>query len=503
MASFAFSWYLFLFLWRLQNSLVSATVNASGTTPCLAISSALPGKVFFQENTAYVSSLGSYYSAQEEEINPACVVIPTCTADVSTALVILNDIHSSNSSSGGFAIRSGGHGIFAGDANIENGVTIDLSQFNSTDFIQPDKSVVRIGAGARWTTVYEVLDPYNLTVLGGRTPSVGVGGYLPGGGLSFLSQRFGWACDAENTIGYEVVLASGQVVYANASGPYSDLFLALKGGLNNLGIVTRFDMTTYSLGQMWGGFVLYPIAILDSMLSAYSDFMDPDNYDRDADMVFAVGYLNPGWVPILNLGMQYTKPVADPPVFRSLYNASVAEDDTMRIASLTNITAEEDAHNPSGYRQIYMTSTFAHTPEIYARAWDLFNSSADQVFAVANITYVFILQPTPILNGTNSLGLNASDIRLNIALVSVSWTNSEDDELVTNTVTDFFTALKALATDSSVDRDFIYANYAYKTQDPIDGYGAENKARLQAASKKYDAGGLFQTGVPGGFKLFV
>ncbi|TVY88441.1 Bifunctional solanapyrone synthase [Lachnellula willkommii] len=462
MASFAFSWYLFLFLWRLQNNLVSATVNASGTTPCLAISSALPGKVFFQDNTAYVSSLGSYYSAQEEEINPACVVIPTCTAEVSTALVILNDIHTSNSSSGGFAIRSGGHGIFAGDANIENGVTIDLSQFNSTDFIQPDNSVVRIGAGTRWTTVYEVLDPYNLTVLGGRTPSVGVGGYLPGGGLSFLSQRFGWACDAENTIGYEVVLASGQVVYANASGPYSDLFLALKGGLNNLGIVTRFDMTTYSLG-----------------------------------------YLNPGWVPILNLGMQYTKPVADPPVFRSLYNASVAEDDTMRIASLTNITAEEDAHNPSGYRQIYMTSTFAHNPEIYARAWDLFNSSADQVFAVANITYVVILQPSPILNGTNSLGLNASDIRLNIALVSVAWTNSEDDELVTNTVTDFFTALKALATDFSVDRDFIYANYAYKTQDPINGYGAENKARLQAASKKYDAGGLFQTGVPGGFKLFV
>jgi hypothetical protein len=45
-------------------------------------------------------------------------------------------------------------------------------------------------------------------------------------------------------------------------------------------------------------------------------------------------------------------------------------------------------------------------------------------------------------------------------------------------------------------------NYAAKGDDVISSYGAANKAILQKASKKYDPHGLFQTGVPGGFKLF-
>ena len=48
---------------------------------------------------------------------------------------------------------------------------------------------------------------------------------------------------------------------------------------------------------------------------------------------------------------------------------------------------------------------------------------------------------------------------------------------------------------------FQYLNYADPSQDPIQSYGAENVARLKAASRKYDPMGMFQTQVPGGFKL--
>lgn len=47
-----------------------------------------------------------------------------------------------------------------------------------------------------------------------------------------------------------------------------------------------------------------------------------------------------------------------------------------------------------------------------------------------------------------------------------------------------------------------YLNYADISQDPIGGYGEEIKAKLQAASKKYDPEGVFQKQVPGGFKVF-
>jgi FAD/FMN-containing dehydrogenase len=63
---------------------------------------------------------------------------------------------------------------------------------------------------------------------------VGVGGLLLGRGLSFLSARFGLACD--NAVNYEVVLANASIPNANVnSNP--DLFWALKGGGNQFGIL--------------------------------------------------------------------------------------------------------------------------------------------------------------------------------------------------------------------------------------------------------------------------
>ena len=64
------------------------------------------------------------------------------------------------------------------------------------------------------------------------TGDVGVGGLLLGGGVSFLSAQFGFACD--NVLNYEVVLADGSIVNANATSN-TDLFWALKGGGNQFG----------------------------------------------------------------------------------------------------------------------------------------------------------------------------------------------------------------------------------------------------------------------------
>lgn len=62
------------------------------------------------------------------------------------------------------------------------------------------------------------------------------------GGLSFLSSQYGWA--ANNVVNFEVVLANGTVVNANAK-ENTDLFAALKGGGNNFGIVTAYTLQTH------------------------------------------------------------------------------------------------------------------------------------------------------------------------------------------------------------------------------------------------------------------
>ena len=49
----------------------------------------------------------------------------------------------------------------------------------------------------------------------------------------------------------------------------------------------------------------------------------------------------------------------------------------------------------------------------------------------------------------------------------------------------------------------VYMGYAYPTQPVIEGYGRENVDLLREVSRRYDPQGVFQSLVPGGFKLGV
>jgi FAD/FMN-containing dehydrogenase len=79
-----------------------------------------------------------------------------------------------------FAIKSGGHARFAGASNADGGVTIDLVRLNAVE-LEADKKSVVIGAGNRWAEVYRKLEAEELTVVGGRVATVGVGGVILGG----------------------------------------------------------------------------------------------------------------------------------------------------------------------------------------------------------------------------------------------------------------------------------------------------------------------------------
>ena len=75
---------------------------------------------------------------------------------------------------------SNSHTPFAGSANREKGVTIDLQSLNQVNLAQ-DKKTVSIGAGSRWIDVYQKLDALSLATSGGRSAAVGVGGLTLGG----------------------------------------------------------------------------------------------------------------------------------------------------------------------------------------------------------------------------------------------------------------------------------------------------------------------------------
>jgi FAD/FMN-containing dehydrogenase len=114
---------------------------------------------------------------------------------------------------------------------------------------------ITVGAGTRWLEAYQALLPHGRYVQGGGCVTVGAaGGFTQGGGFGSLSRRYGTA--AGNMLEAEVVLASGEIVTANAVR-HPDLFWALRGGGGGtFGVVSRLTLRTHpaprTLGRVSG-----------------------------------------------------------------------------------------------------------------------------------------------------------------------------------------------------------------------------------------------------------
>ncbi|KAM0178068.1 hypothetical protein ACHAPC_008537 [Botrytis cinerea] len=487
-----------------------ASVTKSPTTNvnicCKALQFALGSKVSYPSSSAYSTFLTKFYSQQESQLSPGCIVSPTSTTDVSISVGILSALGKLTnwSPSCQFAIKSGGHAPGVNQANINQGVTINLSPLDSIS-VSNDQSVVSVGPAARWGEVYLKLDALQLTVPGGRVNSVGVGGLTVGGGISYFSPRKGFTCD--NVKNFEIVLASGKVVNANAN-QNSDLYLALKGGSNNLGVVTRIDFYTLQQGKLWGGNILYPATTADQQINALADFSSNPAYDEYASLITSFAF-QPSVGSVVVNNIVYTKPVANPVVYQPFTAIQPQYSNTLRITNLTDIGSETGG-TFSQLRTLFITTTFKANKQMINATYNAWNTALPSIQSLSNITWSLSFEPIPVnvpaksaSTGGNVLSVTPADGPLIVALLTATWGNIADDTIASNTAKTMFDTIDAYAKTSGSYNDWQYLNYAANWQDPIDGYGAVNKAKLQAASKKYDPLGVFQKGVTGGFKLFV
>ena len=192
---------------------------------CGQLAHHLGSKVFFPNSSTYLATEAAYWTLQESELSPTCIVVPSTAEDVSTAVSTI-----AGNERCPFAIKGAGHAPHAGAANIvsqlfgvtiskhslhiyfqENeilcekyptnqtlfaqsvvdseivqasGITIDMTGLASVT-VNGDKAIASVGAGASWLDVYLYLDTLGVAVAGGRNGAVGVGG-LTLGGLSFF-----------------------------------------------------------------------------------------------------------------------------------------------------------------------------------------------------------------------------------------------------------------------------------------------------------------------------
>ncbi|KAL8952511.1 MAG: hypothetical protein Q9222_001579 [Ikaeria aurantiellina] len=440
---------------------------------------------------------------QEQTVTPNCVVQPLSTEDVSAAIFVLSVVANQTrfSNECKFAIKGGGHTPQRGAANQPAGVTVDLGALKQVK-VSSDRKVTSIGPGSRWGDVYPQLDAQNLAIPGGRVAIVGVGGLVTGGGVSFFSGRYGFVCD--NVVNYELVLPYGKVLNVNASTP--DLFKALKGGSNNFGVVTRFDMKTFASGKFWGGFIFYPLSKMPQHVAAFVGLAGAQPFDPFAALIHSYDYVAGSWQIANNY--QYTKVPAQPypPTFRPFTDIKPQTANTMRTSALTDFTLELAVTSPPGKRQLFITLTHGLSGPLITEIFKAADAALQPIKLALGLVYSLSYQPLPTAittkaSGTNSLGLDASDGNLVLTLLGAQWTLASDDAAITAAANQWLAAAKAAAAKAGLSNEYVYLNYAAPGQDPVTGYGAANKAGLRRVSARFDRDQIFQRAVPGAFKL--
>ncbi|HZW02535.1 MAG TPA: FAD-binding oxidoreductase [Anaerolineaceae bacterium] len=150
-------------------------------------------------------------------------------------------------------IRSGGHSM-AGHSVPDGGIMLDLSAMKEIE-IDPERRIAWAETGVTAGELTAAANQHGLAIGFGDTGSVGIGGITLGGGVGFLSRKYGLTID--NLLAAEVVTADGQVLHVDESN-HPDLFWAIRGGGGNFGVATRFRYRLHEVNQVVGGMLILP-----------------------------------------------------------------------------------------------------------------------------------------------------------------------------------------------------------------------------------------------------
>lgn len=240
------------------------TTEARPTSaPFQDLASAMRGQVITPGDIEYDTARAVYNAMIDKR--PAAIARCRDTADV------VSCVHFGREYGVELAVRGGGHN--AGGLGVwDDALVIDLSLLRSTT-VDPVHHTVRVDGGCTWGDVDHATVPFGMATPSGFLASTGVGGLTLGGGIGYLTRRFGLTVD--NLLSADVVLVDGSFVAASETS-HQDLFWALRGGGGNFGVVTSFTFRCHDIGDhgsIIGGPVLYDIADTAAVMRWYRELL--------------------------------------------------------------------------------------------------------------------------------------------------------------------------------------------------------------------------------------
>ncbi|MFP5220338.1 MAG: FAD-binding oxidoreductase [Actinomycetes bacterium] len=201
---------------------------------------------------------------------PAMIARPRTAAEVASA------VRMATSTGLEIAVRGGGHSI-PGLSVVDGGLMIDLSAMKRVD-VDPGARLARAEPGLLWREYDAATQAHGLASPGGEISHTGVAGLTLGGGIGWLSRRYGLAAD--NLVGAQVVLADGSIIDVDED---HELLWGLRGGGGNFGIVTEFRFRLHQVEPVFAGLAGWPASRTPEVLEQFLKLAD--DAPRDLSLV--------------------------------------------------------------------------------------------------------------------------------------------------------------------------------------------------------------------------
>ena len=408
---------------------------------------------------------------------PDVIVRAESEADVAEAIrfAAANDLQ--------VVTRVSGHN--ASCAVLRNGgMMLDVSSLGGVS-VNPNERTVDLEAGVRIGQLHRELDRYNLSFPSAECLSVGVAGYLLGGGIGANGRHWGGGAACYNVLEADVILATGEKVTARGS---DDLLWAIRGaGPGFFGVITRLRLRVFDEpAAVLQSRYLFPVEATSRVMAALDQQRDvqderveiivsigdhPDFEDRLVTNLSVTSYADPG-----RRATAEARELLGPYAGAAVVNEAIgkAEYQETRIANMKFTTNPSDRHNQDNFNTddasalVTMAELFGRKPPS------------------ANLTNLFLSYNrwVPPLSGDAAF---SAEGRHYLGAI-LHWRDGDDDEAAALWFADFDSMQRPFAKSHCIND----VNGAYPERMRA-SFSAENWSRLARLRRQYDPDNRFFT----------
>jgi FAD/FMN-containing dehydrogenase len=488
-------------------ALVLAAAGLARADTCSQVAGTTSIEVRYPLDLAYISEQNDYWSTMCAALKPSCIIFPRSAEEMAAAVRILRENDED------FAVKSGGHSPNNYWSSVDGGPLLSTQRLDQV-ILDQETGVAQIGPGNRLDEVAKKLDGTGWTYVGGRIGNTGVGGLMVGGGLSYMSTQYGWAASA--VISYEVVLANGTIVTASEN-ENSDLYLALKGGGNNFGIITTYTLQTYPQGDVWGGnlFFAHSDKNAAALLKAVRDFTEY-NPDPKAAVILTAERAGLDLVDSWIMFLFYDGPTPPEGIFSNFTDVGPILS-TVRTRSYADLIAFSNWVVVPGEAISIATETVPNPPDsddgidMITSIWQHWRDVSTTQKLVPGVIASIAFQPfsrdiarQAIAAGGDLIDCEDGVDRIIIEL-NYHYTLHSDYPKIDGAMAETYGGIRSLVTGwqaaGAMEEMYlpVFANYAYEKQDYWARLRPESRAFARRVVQAYDPEGLFQSRT-GGWK---